>query len=85
MQSLSTFLAYSNVCIQFIITSVVFLLECSERIKDLELEVDKLSKEKSSAATLMETNTVLRDKIKVEFSIIIYCINLLLNFIKALL
>eukprot|EP00795_Rhopilema_esculentum_P006036 gene6036-11411_t len=39
--------------------------ECSERIKDLELEVDKLSKEKSSAATLMETNTVLRDKIKV--------------------
>ena len=41
------------------------VVELERRVTELEGEVDKLTKEKSTAATVLEANEVLRDKIKV--------------------
>ena len=48
-----------------IFCSFLCVVELEGRVGDLEGEVDKLTKEKSTAATVLEANEVLRDKIKV--------------------
>ena len=55
----SPFFRYNVFC------PLLCVVELEGRVADLEGEVDKLTKEKSTAATVLEANEVLRDKIKV--------------------